>query len=129
MNYPANLANDEVQLDREGFFMHTLRVVRETRVKWFAVLPWVCVATSCVGSGSDRQELVGSVAQAVTPAETSSRVLGFEGTIGGAGSDAGLQRVADGNQFLGEALDGELARIVDFALGALAVVLQLGDRP
>src|SRR6202023_3569182 len=37
--------------------------------------------------------------------------------------------IADRDQFLGEALDGKLARVVDFALGALAVVLQLGDRP
>src|SRR6202051_3723117 len=58
------------------------------------------------------------------------RALQQGGTgIGGAGRDAGLQRIADRNQCLGEALDGELARVVDFTLGALAVVLQLGDRP
>ena len=39
------------------------------------------------------------------------------------------KRIADGDQLLGEALDRELARIVDLALGALAVILEFGHRP
>src|SRR3984893_8416313 len=38
--------------------------------------------------------------------------------IGGAGIDPGLQGIADGDQLLREALDGELARVFNLALAA-----------
>src|SRR5258706_16286972 len=44
------------------------------------------------------------------------------------GIDPGLQGIADGDQFPREALDGELARIFNLALAALAEILQFRHR-